>query len=194
MTFLRLYGMTGLLDLCTLLVLRAVDRCPAELRDAQDRPDLSKIIVGKSDALTTIDTASSANTRLHRGSVTADDLTSAEEQIERINGLEPVVTAALQTRPGHPKARRNVRRTLSEQGEGAGEGTAIFGILSEVMEAVGRRTSPIPGPARRALPHDARVRRPAPHGGITWPCRHRGRGRTSAPDARRRHRQEPAAA
>lgn len=141
MTLLRPYGMAGLLDLCTLLVLRAVDCCPAGLRDDQGRPDLSKIIKGESDALTTIDAASSANARLHRGAVTADDLTSAEEQIERINGLESVVAAALQTRAGHPKARRNVRRALSEQGEGAREATAIFGILSEVMETVGRGTS-----------------------------------------------------
>lgn len=73
--------------------------------------------------------------------MTADDLTSAEEQVERINDLEKVVTAALQTRAGHPKARRNVRRTLSQQGDGAREATAIFGILSDVMEAVGRKTA-----------------------------------------------------
>ncbi|MEU4080411.1 hypothetical protein [Streptomyces venezuelae] len=135
---LRPYGPSGLLDLCALLVLRAVDRCPTELRDDQGRPDLSKLIKGKSDALTTIDAASSANARLHRGAVTADDLTSAEEQVERINGLAPVVAAALQTRTGHAKARRNVRRALSEQGDGAREATAIFGILSDVIESVGR--------------------------------------------------------
>ncbi|WP_446046102.1 hypothetical protein [Streptomyces olivaceus] len=141
MTLLRPYGPAGVLNLCTLLVLRAVDRCPADLRDVQGRPDLSKIIKGESNALTTIDTASSANARLQRGPVTAGDLTSAEEQVERINDLEAVVAAALRTRAGHPKARRNVRRVLSDQGEGAREATAIFGILSEVMEAVGRGTT-----------------------------------------------------
>ncbi|WP_331746390.1 hypothetical protein OG923_33210 (plasmid) [Streptomyces halstedii] len=138
---LRPYGPSGLLDLCTLLVLCAVDLCPTELRDGQGRPDLAKLIKGNSDALTTIDAASSANARLHRGAVTADDLTSAEEQAERIIGLEPVVAAALQTRTGHAKARRNVRRALSEQGDGVREATAVFGILSDVMEAVGRKTA-----------------------------------------------------
>lgn len=62
-------------------------------------------------------------------------------QLEQESGLEAVVAAALRTRAGHPKARRNVRRVLSEQGESALEATAIFGILSEVMEAVGRGTT-----------------------------------------------------
>ncbi|MFE7485094.1 hypothetical protein [Streptomyces sp. NPDC057552] len=141
MSLPRPYGPAGVLDLYTLLVLRAVDRCPAELRDVNGRPDLSMLIRGKSDALTTIDAASSANARLHRGAVTADDVTSAEEQVERVNDLEEVVTAALKSRAGHPKARRRIRRALSEQGEGASEATAIFGILSDVIESVGRRAT-----------------------------------------------------
>jgi hypothetical protein len=141
MTRLRPYGAAGLLDLCTLLVLHAIDRCPAELRDDQGRPELSNLIGGQSDALTTIETSSSSNALLHRGPVTADDLAVAEQQVERINDLETTVAAALQTRTGHPKARRNVRRTLTDRGDGAREATAIFGILSEVTETIGQRNA-----------------------------------------------------
>ncbi|MGN4162465.1 hypothetical protein ACRWOO_22745 [Streptomyces sp. NEAU-PBA10] len=138
---LKPYGAAGLLDLCTLLVLQVVESCPAELRDAQGRPVLPRLIKGRSDALTTIEAVSSANARMSRGPVTANDLTDAEKQVERINDLEATVAAAFQTRAGHPKARRNVRRALTSQGEGAREAGAIFGILSEITETIGRRSS-----------------------------------------------------
>ncbi|WP_328973559.1 hypothetical protein [Streptomyces sp. NBC_00239] len=138
---LKPYGTSGLLDLSTLLVLHAIDRCPVELRDGQGRPALSNLIHGQSDALTTIDATASANARLNRGPETANDLADTEQQIERINDLETAVATALQTRAGHPKARRNVRRALTDRGEGAREASAIFGILSEIMETIGHRTA-----------------------------------------------------
>jgi hypothetical protein len=47
------------------------------------------------------------------------------------------VGQALRTRPGHGKARRNVRRLLAEQGAGVREASALFGIVSEVVETIG---------------------------------------------------------
>ncbi|MCX4826577.1 hypothetical protein OG883_43855 [Streptomyces sp. NBC_01142] len=73
--------------------------------------------------------------------MTANDLSDVEQQVERINKLETTVAAALQIRAGHPEARRNVRRALTDRGEGVRETTAIFGILSEIMETIGRRTA-----------------------------------------------------
>ncbi|MFF9436775.1 hypothetical protein ACF1BP_23920 [Streptomyces sp. NPDC014735] len=138
---LKPYGASGLIDLSTLLVLHTIDRCPAELRDGQGRPALPNLIHGRSDALTTIDATASANACLSRRPETAHDLTDAEQQIERINDLETAVAAALQTRAGHPKDRRNVRRALTAQGEGLREASAISGILSEIMETIGHRTA-----------------------------------------------------
>lgn len=138
MTHLKPYGVHGLLDLCTLLVLHAIDRCPAELRDGQGRPDIAHLIHGRSDALTTIDATASANARLGRGPATAVDLSDAEQQVVLINDLEATVATALRTRAGHPKARRNVHRALTDRGAGAREATAIFGIVSEIMETIGR--------------------------------------------------------
>ncbi|MFG2211988.1 hypothetical protein [Streptomyces sp. NPDC048638] len=77
--------------------------------------------------------------------MTANDLADGEQQVERINDLEATVAAALHTQAGHPKARRNVRRALTCRGEGAREASAIFGILSEVMETIGRSSAQTPG-------------------------------------------------
>lgn len=144
MTRMRPYGATGLIDLSTLLVLIAVDRCPQRLRDPQGRPDIARLIGGQAEALTTIHTASSANAQLERGHVTAADLDDAEQQIVLIQQLEATVGQALRTRPGHAKARRNVRRLLAEQGAGLREASALFGIVSEVVETIGG-----PAPATR---------------------------------------------
>ncbi|MFJ3182421.1 hypothetical protein ACIPJN_29095 [Streptomyces sp. NPDC086796] len=137
MTRMRPYGAAGLIDLSTLLVLIVVDRCPQQLRDKEGRPDIARLIGGQAEALTTIHTASAANAQLGRGHVTATDLDDAEQQIALIQQLEATVGEALRTRPGHAKARRNVRRILAEQGAGLREASALFGIVSEVAEAIG---------------------------------------------------------
>ncbi|MFJ9580661.1 hypothetical protein ACIRQF_30260 [Streptomyces sp. NPDC101191] len=140
MVRLRPYGTAGLIDLTTLLVLDAIDRCPQQLRDEQGRPDISKLIGGQAEALTTIQTASAANAQLDRGHVSATDLSAAEQQIVLIQQLEATVGEALRTRAGHAKARRSVRRSLTEQGAGVREATALFGIVSEVVETIGSQS------------------------------------------------------
>jgi hypothetical protein len=138
---LRPYGAAGLFDLGTLPVRHVIDHCPAELRDDQGQADLSKLIRGQSDALTAIETSSTANAKLRRGPVTATDLSAAEQQVELINDLESMVAAALRVRAGHPKERRNIRRALTGRGDGVREATAIFSIATESTEAIGRHTT-----------------------------------------------------